>query len=175
MAGPTIEFLGNLSDNELRNEFARCRALLFPGEEDFGIVPVEAQSFGKPVIAYSRGGSLETICGFDSDEHVLEAPTGIFFAVQSVESLSAAILEFESNASQFDAQQIREHAQQFSVEVFQRRIKEFVQSALREFRSRGYVAKLSTEGDEAGGPVPLIESNPSRTTNPPTLDAAVAS
>lgn len=131
MAGPTIEFLGNLDDNQLRGEFARCRALLFPGEEDFGMVPVEAQSFGKPVIAYGRGGSLETIRGFNPDEDASEAPTGIFFPIQSPESLSAAILEFESNASLFDPRLIREHAQQFNVEVFQRRMKEFVQLALQ--------------------------------------------
>lgn len=149
MAGPTIEFLGNLSDDELRDEFAHCRALLFPGEEDFGMVPVEAQSFGKPVIAYGRGGSLETIRGFDSKEHSLEAPTGIFFALQSPEGLSAAILEFESSASQFDAQLIREHAQQFGVEFFQFHMKEFIQSALQEFRSR-CVNKLSPRANKQG-------------------------
>ena len=65
MAGPTIEFAGRLHENALRDCYARCRALLFPAEEDFGIVPVEAQSFGRPVIAYGRGGALETITGLD--------------------------------------------------------------------------------------------------------------
>ena len=60
LAGPTVEFLGSLSDVELHKEFALCRALIFPGEEDFGMVPVEAQGFGKPVIAFGRGGTLET-------------------------------------------------------------------------------------------------------------------
>lgn len=138
IAGPTITFLGNLSDHDLHQEFARCRALLFPGEEDFGMVPVEAQSFGKPVIAYGRGGALETIRGLDSGEPATEAPTGVFFALQSAETLTTAILEFESNASRFDAQLIREHAQQFSVELFQRRMKEFVQSAFQEFQTQGH-------------------------------------
>ena len=142
MAGPTIEFLGSLGDNELQSEFAHCRALLFPGEEDFGMVPVEAQSFGKPVIAYGRGGSLETICGFEPGERGPDAPTGILFAEQSVGSLSKAMIEFEANASRFDARLIREHAQRFSIEVFERRIKEFVQAALMDFRSRGAGAKL---------------------------------
>ena len=141
LAGPTIEFLGNLSDAELHNEIDLCRALIFPGEEDFGMVPVEAQSFGKPVIAFGRGGSLETIRGLNSDSADLEAPTGIFFCEQSVESLSAAINKFEANASRFDARKIREHAQQFSPEVFQRKIQEFVVSAMQEFRSGGIALK----------------------------------
>jgi glycosyltransferase involved in cell wall biosynthesis len=146
IAGPTIEFHGNLNDNELHKEFARCRALLFPGEEDFGMVPVEAQSFGKPVIAYGRGGSLETIRGLNSGDYAPEVPTGIFFSEQSVASLSAAILQFESNASRFDAHQIREHAQKFSVEVFQGRMKEFVMSAVQEFRSRAGAPKAFIQG-----------------------------
>jgi glycosyltransferase involved in cell wall biosynthesis len=156
IAGPTIEFLGNLSDDELRDEYACCRALLFPGEEDFGMVPVEAQSFGKPVIAYGRGGSLETIRGFDSDECSAAAPTGIFFAEQSLGSLSAAILEFELNALHFDAHLIREHAQQFAVEVFQLRMKEFIQGALQEFRSRGSVTKIpiTAKNQHARAPFP---------------------
>lgn len=107
------------------------------------MVAVEAQSFGKPVIAYGRGGSLETIRGFDFGQHLSDVPTGIFFPIQSIESLSAAILEFESKAHDFDAQQIIEHAQQFSVAVFQSRVRKFVQSALLEFRSRGSVGMLS--------------------------------
>ncbi len=135
MAGRTIEFLGSVSDNRLRDEFAGCRALVFPGEEDFGMVPVEAQSFGKPVIAYARGGALETICDLSGDKNASQAPTGIFFRTQSVESVSAGILEFELNASRFDAQRIREHAQQFSTEIFQRRMREFVQTSLQHFQS----------------------------------------
>ena len=68
MAGKTVSFLGALSDEEVREQYARCRALLFPGEEDFGIVPVEAQASGRPVIAFGKGGARETVIGADQDE-----------------------------------------------------------------------------------------------------------
>ena len=65
IAGKTVSFLGALSDDEVRKQYARCRALLFPGEEDFGIVPVEAQASGRPVIAFGKGGARETVIGAD--------------------------------------------------------------------------------------------------------------
>ena len=102
LAGPTVKFMGHLPDQELRENYARCRALLFPGEEDFGIVPVEAQSFGRPVIAFGRGGALETVVGGSPTEPgAPEASTGIFFAEQSADSLAAAIRLFESNRAAF--------------------------------------------------------------------------
>ncbi|PYU97333.1 MAG: glycosyl transferase, partial [Acidobacteria bacterium] len=64
LAGPSVKFLGFLPEAALREHYANCRAVLFPGEEDFGIVPVEAHSYGRPVIAYGRGGVLETVQGF---------------------------------------------------------------------------------------------------------------
>lgn len=88
-AGPTVEVLGNVGDDELPALYARSRALLFPGLEDFGIVPVEAQAAGRPVVAYGAGGALET---------VVEGQTGVFFAEQTVESLADAIVRLEESS-----------------------------------------------------------------------------
>jgi glycosyltransferase involved in cell wall biosynthesis len=139
MAGPTVEFLGPVSDTELRKNLAGCRALLFPGEEDFGIVPVEAQSFGKPVIAYGAGGVLETIRGIFPDGAELQNPTGIFFTERSVSALTKAILEFESMERRFRPEIIREYSLEFDSAIFKREISEFVASAVREFRTRNQV------------------------------------
>lgn len=102
-AGRTVEFLGRRTDEEIARLYARCRAFIFPGCEDFGIAPVEAQAAGRPVIAFGRGGALET---------VVDGKTGIFFADQTVESLVEAVRRFErmdfepsvcrSNAERFD-------------------------------------------------------------------------
>ncbi len=87
-AGPKTTFLGKTSFADLKDHMARCRALIFPGEEDFGIVPVEAMASGRPVIAYGRGGILDT---------VVDGETGLFFKEQSVEALVDAIDRFESS------------------------------------------------------------------------------
>ncbi|HUL45330.1 MAG TPA: glycosyltransferase [Bacteroidota bacterium] len=107
MAGPTIEFLGPLSDDLVRHHYERCRGVVFPGEEDFGIVPVEAMACGKPVIAYGRGGVRET---------VVDPATGTFFEEQSSSSLERAIGRFHTIT--FDAGRIRAHVEQFRKEVF---------------------------------------------------------
>ena len=136
IAGPTVEFLGRVSDAELRENLAGCRALLFPGEEDFGIVPVEAQSFGKPVVAYASGGVLETVRGIFPNEAELENPTGVFFREKSLSDLTKAILEFEAMEPEFRPEVIREHSQQFDSAIFKRRISEFIASAVTDFRTR---------------------------------------
>ena len=136
MAGPTAQFLGSVSDADLRRNLAGCRALLFPGEEDFGIVPVEAQSFGKPVIAYGSGGVLETVRGVFSNEAEMEDPTGIFFADQSLQGLTDAILKFESIERKFRPEIIREHSLQFDSAIFKRRMSEFIATAVKDFRAR---------------------------------------
>ena len=136
MAGPTVEFLGAVSDAELRRFLAGCRALLFPGEEDFGIVPVEAQSFGKAVIAYASGGALETIRGIFPNEAELNSPTGVFFRERNVSGLTEAMLEFEAREREFHPETIREHSLQFDSAIFKRRISEFVASTVRDFRAR---------------------------------------
>jgi glycosyltransferase involved in cell wall biosynthesis len=136
MAGPTVEFLGRVSDLELHENLAGCRALLFPGEEDFGIVPVEAQSFGRPVIAYASGGVLETVRGNLPGRAVLDNPTGVFFTEQSLASLMKAILEFESKEHDFCPQTIREHSLQFDAAIFKDRMADFVSLALKDFKDR---------------------------------------
>lgn len=118
-AGPTIEFAGRLSDEELRRAFARCRAYIVPGEEDFAIAPVEAQAAGRPVIAYAAGGALET---------VIEGTTGLFFHEQTPAALAAAVRCFEGMI--VSPTVIRAHAQTFDTAIFERRMREVVESAL---------------------------------------------
>jgi glycosyltransferase involved in cell wall biosynthesis len=131
--GPTVKFLGELSDAQVREQYAGCRALLFPGNEDFGIVPVEAQSFGRPVIAYGRGGALETVKSTSLNEVFdPESSTGIFFGEQRPESLGSAILRFESVESRFSPRFIRGHAQQFDVCRFKSEMANFIGRCLAE-------------------------------------------
>jgi glycosyltransferase involved in cell wall biosynthesis len=135
--GPTVKFLGHLPDQELRENYARCRALLFPGEEDFGIVPVEAQSFGRPVIAFGRGGALETVLGGSpSDPGAPEASSGVFFAEQSADSLAGAIRLFESKESLFSPVFIQRHAERFGVSRFKAEMRAFIDARMLEFRNR---------------------------------------
>jgi glycosyltransferase involved in cell wall biosynthesis len=110
LAGPTIHFLGWQPNEVVRDHLRRCRALLFPGEEDFGIVPVEAQACGTPVIAYGKGGATETVIPWDSH---LE-PTGLFFMAPTAESLIDAIEEFESDSAVFSASAVRRQALHFN-------------------------------------------------------------
>ncbi|HEY1380942.1 MAG TPA: glycosyltransferase [Gemmataceae bacterium] len=109
LAGRGVTFLGWQSDESIRDHFRRCRALLFPGEEDFGIVPVEAQACGTAVIAFGRGGAAETVVPTDS----VAEPTGILFAEQSVDCLVEAIRRFEALAGEFDPTAARRQAEQF--------------------------------------------------------------
>ena len=139
LAGPSIVFSGPLSDSDLREQYAHCRALLFPGEEDFGIVPVEALSFGRPVIAYGRGGATETVNGFYSD---LPAPaaasSGIFFREQTPESLMEAILAFEDVEAEFSSLAIQQSAQRFDETYFREKLGRFVAERIREFHLNGF-------------------------------------
>jgi glycosyltransferase involved in cell wall biosynthesis len=102
MAGPTIELLGWQPDETILDYYRRCDALVFPGEEDFGIVPLEAQACGKPIIAFACGGALETIA---------EGVSGIFFAEQSVSSLMKAVTQCQAHS--WDPAAIRQHAERF--------------------------------------------------------------
>jgi glycosyltransferase involved in cell wall biosynthesis len=135
-AGPTIRFLGSADDAELRANYSVCRALLFPGEEDFGIVPVEAQSFGKPVIAYASGGVLESVRGIPITGTEIQNPTGVFFTDQTSAGLQEAILRFEKLEDSFSPTCIRAHALQFDRAVFRERIRTFVQRTIAEFRAQ---------------------------------------
>src|ERR1700730_2768674 len=118
-----VEFLGELGDSELRHVYARCRALLFAADEDFGMVPLEAQSYGRPVIAFGKGGSLETVRGSYAPtvKQVAEenpALTGVFFQKQTVDSLAEAMLSFESCEETFLPLRIQSHARKFDTSVF---------------------------------------------------------
>jgi glycosyltransferase involved in cell wall biosynthesis len=136
LAGPSIVFCGLLPDKELHEQYAHCRALLFPGEEDFGIVPVEALSFGRPVIAYGRGGVLETVKGTYADSACsAEVSSGVFFREQSVESLIEAIQTFESNEHRFSPFFIRQQSEKFAAGHFQERFLQFLSKSYEEFRS----------------------------------------
>lgn len=110
-----ITFLGWQSDEVIRDHFRRCRALLFPGEEDFGIVPVEAQACGAPVIAYGRGGVTETIRGQRHERQ----PTGVFFHEATVDALIDAIEYFERNQAHFDPRLARRQALPFATQRYE--------------------------------------------------------
>lgn len=115
-AGPTVRFVGRLPDAEVVRLASRCRALLFPGEEDFGMAPLEVAAAGRPTIAFRAGGATETI---------LDGSTGLFFNEQTPESLMDAIERFE----RFDWSpvEIRKHAEGFSVPVFRQRLSRFLE------------------------------------------------
>lgn len=127
IAGPTIEFLGEVSDEELANLYANCRAFIFPAEEeDFGIAPVEAMAFGKPVIALYSGGVVESVV--DPSTGSGQAATGVFFDKPSVESLIEALRQFDNLT--IDPLDCQKQAQKFSKERFKKAIKEFVEDKL---------------------------------------------
>lgn len=117
LAGDGVEVRGACSDEELCDLYRRCRALIFPGEEDFGIVPLEAMACGAPVVALGRGGALETVVGRPAGEPVPPAATGIFFDEASPESLCSALDALESGVS-FDPAVARRRALEFSPMAF---------------------------------------------------------
>ena len=126
MAGPTVEFLGGgLSDEEVRSYYLRAKAFLFPGEEDFGITPVEAQSAGTPVLAYGRGGACES---------VVPGKTGYWFKEQTVESLADCIERFERDGVAYSKEEIREHSRSFSEERFERELKEYCERRMADWQ-----------------------------------------
>lgn len=122
-ARKNVELLGYQKDEVLKEYLQKAQAFVFAAEEDFGILPVEAQACGTPVIAYGRGGALET---------VIENKTGIFFNEQTVESLIEAVNVFEKNQDKFDLNEIRKNAERFSKERFKREFKEFVERAIAD-------------------------------------------
>ena len=106
----------------LRDLYSQCKAFIFPGEEDFGITPLEAMASGRPVIAYAKGGALETVRGLDEKD-----PSGVFFKEPSAVSLVSAIREFNENIKKFDPEKTREHASRWSREIFKREMVESIE------------------------------------------------
>jgi glycosyltransferase involved in cell wall biosynthesis len=110
LGGPAVTFLGWQSDAAIRDHLRRCRALLFPGEEDFGIVPVEAQACGAPVVAFARGGAAETVLPPGGRAE----PTGVLFREQSEECLADALDWFEAHAGDYSPTAARRQALHFN-------------------------------------------------------------
>ena len=115
LAGPTIEFRGRRPDAEVVTALTECRAVIFPGEEDFGMVPLEANASGRPVVAWRGGGALDTVC---------EGRTGVFFDQPTGDAVAGAILDLEQRT--WDPCALRRHAEQFDLPEFIRRVREFL-------------------------------------------------
>ncbi len=120
LAGPSVEFLGWRCDEDVRALYRACRCLVFPGEEDFGLVPLEAQACGRPVVAFARGGVTET---------VVDGETGLFFGEQTEEALADAVERCA--ARRWDAGAIRRHAGRYGPQAFLDGLNESVQQCLR--------------------------------------------
>jgi len=146
IAASNIQFLGWMADEQVRSHYARCRALVFPGEEDFGIVPLEAQAMGCPVIALGKGGALETVIPESSSwkpqtgipEEKTQKPTGLFFYQTEKENLCRAIEHFITVDARFDTNEIRKHALKFDLDQFQYRIRMFI----REYLKKSHAEKI---------------------------------
>jgi glycosyltransferase involved in cell wall biosynthesis len=145
LAGPNVEVLGYQPDEAVAHYMENAQAFVFAAEEDFGIVPVEAQACGTPVIAYGRGGATET---------VVEGETGLFFESQDVDAVRTAVSEFEDLRPQLDAEAIRAHAEQFDISAFRSAFSRLVRSAYTDFRSTEAEggASVSSDGSVARDP-----------------------
>jgi glycosyltransferase involved in cell wall biosynthesis len=129
LAGPTVEFRGRQPDSVVTDAMARCRAVIFPGEEDFGMVPLEANASGRPTVAWRGGGVLETI---------REGETGVFFREPTAESVAAALQAVE--AQPWDRDLLRRHAETFDRTVFIDRVRAFLRSVAPSTRLQRVLA-----------------------------------
>ena len=125
IAGPTIEFVSWKNGPELYKYFEEAKAFIFPGEDDFGIAPVESMAAGRPVIAYKKGGALETI---------IEGKTGLFFEKESAESLEEAIIQLEKNYSNFSVTECRKQAEKFSKARFIQEMKTQIEEGYQKYK-----------------------------------------
>jgi hypothetical protein len=132
-ASPNIKFLGEQPFKSVRDHISRAKAFVFAAEEDFGIAPVEAQACGTPVIAYGKGGSLETIAG---SPKCMRDRTGVFFQSQTVESLIKAVLEFEALPEPIRPEACRVNAERFSIPRFRQEFKSFVAAAFDRWHAK---------------------------------------
>jgi glycosyltransferase involved in cell wall biosynthesis len=128
MAGPTVEFLGWLPDDDVARLYARCRALIFPTLEDFGITPLEAMAAGRPVIAYGAGGVLETVV----QPGGATPPTGLYFGRQTVDDVVDGIRRFEEDPGRFEPKALRRRAEAFDRPVFKERIERYLSERMAE-------------------------------------------
>lgn len=144
-AGANITFMGRAPFEVLKEHYSRCRALVFPGEEDFGIVPVEAMASGRPVIAYRRGGVMDT---------VVDGVTGVLFEEPTAAGLCAAIRRFEATWERYDANEIARHAQAFNREQFKQKIESVIRSSLprarRSYNEKNEAVATKDQGPEGG-------------------------
>jgi glycosyltransferase involved in cell wall biosynthesis len=125
IAKDNVKIMGRQPDEVIREYYAKCRAFIFPGEEDFGITPLEAQASGRPVIAFGKGGVLET---------VVDKETGVFFNEQTIDSLKRAVNEFKS--INFNKNKIRQHALQFDEEIFKEKIKKYIMEKYEQHKEK---------------------------------------
>ncbi len=132
-AGKNVELLGYRPFEELKDLMQRARAFVFAAEEDFGIIPVEAQACGTPVIAFGKGGALETVRALGSAK-----PTGVFFEKQDVPGLVDAVRRFEAHTAGFEPADCRENALRFDVPRFRQEFAEFVERRQGEFENRAF-------------------------------------
>ena len=130
-AGPNVELLGYQSFEVLRDHMQRARAFVFAAEEDFGIATMEAQACGTPVIAFGKGGAVETIRGLDRDE-----PTGVFFPEQSAVAIQQAVHQFEQERDRIAPAACRANAMRFAPERFRQEFRGFVEQAWADFQAR---------------------------------------
>ena len=130
-AGSNTIFPGFLPAAEVNKYLSKAKAFIFPSEEDFGIVPVEAQACGTPVIAYGKGGALETVIPID---RLGMAPTGIFFHEQNAESIIQAVQDFEANISKFIPNEIHNHAQYFAIPQFKEKFQLEINKTIEKFK-----------------------------------------
>ncbi len=131
LAGSNVSILGRHETERVRNYMQRARAFLFAAEEDFGIVPLEAQACGTPVIAFGRGGVKETI--YPLSENCGTPPTGLFFTEQTAGSVIDAVQTFEKEKEKISMAACRENAIRFSSDIFRKQFREFVERKLKEF------------------------------------------
>ncbi len=139
-ATKNIEILGHQSDIVLRDYMAQAKAFVFAAEEDFGIIVVEAQASGTPVIAFGKGAALET---------VLDDKTGLFFPDQTVESLMVAVEDFEKRQDQFNAREIRAHAELFNEARFKRQFHAFVKAKVEEYNENRHSGRRQRDASLA--------------------------
>ena len=159
-AAPNVELLGYQPGHVLRDLMQQARAFVFAAEEDFGIIPVEAQACGTPVIAFGKGGALETVRGPESPQ-----PTGLFFPSQEVASIVEAVQRFEADRDRFEPKACRANAERFSAERFASEFSLYAERCWNEFKSRtrgehGLASPGDSLAPDYAGYVPLRSGIP---------------